>query len=76
MKLKRLIPIFALSTLSLSTMISMPEAEAIAKHTHSPEIRNVIFLIGDGMGVSYTAAHRYLRNDPSTTTAEKTAFDP
>lgn len=76
MKLKRLIPIFALSTLSLSTMISMPEAEAKAKHTHSPEIRNVIFLIGDGMGVSYTSAHRYLKNDPSTTTAEKTAFDP
>ncbi len=76
MKLKRLVPIFALSTLSLSTMISMPEAEAKAKHTHSPEIRNVIFLIGDGMGVSYTSAHRYLKNDPSTTTAEKTAFDP
>ncbi|MFB3226278.1 alkaline phosphatase [Exiguobacterium sp. PHA03] len=76
MKLKRLIPIFALSTLSLSTMISMPEAEAKAKHTHSPEIRNVIFLIGDGMGLSYTSAHRYLKNDPSTTTAEKTAFDP
>ncbi|MGI1806182.1 alkaline phosphatase [Exiguobacterium sp. TDN 0502] len=75
MKLKRLIPIFALSTLSLSTMISMPEAEAKAKHTHSPEIRNVIFLIGDGMGVSYTSAYRYLKNDPSTTVAERTAFD-
>ena len=76
MKLKRLIPIFALSTLSLSTMLSMPEAEAKTKHTKSPEIRNVIFLIGDGMGVSYTSAYRYLKNDPSTTIAERTAFDP
>lgn len=71
MKLKRIIPIFALSTLSLSTMFSMPEAEAKTKPVKSPEIRNVIFLIGDGMGVSYTSAHRYLKNDPSTPVAEK-----
>lgn len=36
MKLKRIIPIFALSTLSLSTMFSMPEAEAKTKPVKSP----------------------------------------
>ncbi|WP_214769343.1 MULTISPECIES: alkaline phosphatase [unclassified Exiguobacterium] len=75
MKLKRLIPILALSTLSLSTMVSTPDADAKSKYKKTPEIRNVIFLIGDGMGVSYTSAHRYLKNDPTTTVAEKTAFD-
>lgn len=39
------------------------------------EIKNVIVLIGDGMGVSYTSAHRYLKNDPSTKLAEQTEFD-
>ncbi|WP_214894217.1 alkaline phosphatase [Exiguobacterium sp. H66] len=75
MKLKRLIPILALSTLSLGTMVSTPDADAKSKYKKTPEIRNVIFLIGDGMGVSYTSAHRYLKNDPTTTVAEKTAFD-
>lgn len=75
MKLKRLIPILALSTLSLSTMVSTPDADAKSKYKKTLEIRNVIFLIGDGMGVSYTSAHRYLKNDPTTTVAEKTAFD-
>ncbi|WP_215193009.1 alkaline phosphatase [Exiguobacterium sp. s95] len=75
MKLKRLIPILALSTLSLSTMVSTPDVDAKSKYKKTPEIRNVIFLIGDGMGVSYTSAHRYLKNDPTTTVAEKTAFD-
>lgn len=75
MKLKRLIPILALSTLSLSTMVSTPDADAKSKYKKTSEIRNVIFLIGDGMGVSYTSAHRYLKNDPTTTVAEKTAFD-
>ncbi|WP_214851318.1 alkaline phosphatase [Exiguobacterium sp. s193] len=75
MKLKRLVPILALSTLSLGTMVSTPDADAKSKYKKTPEIRNVIFLIGDGMGVSYTSAHRYLNNDPTTTVAEKTAFD-
>ncbi|WP_371819796.1 alkaline phosphatase [Exiguobacterium sp. S90] len=56
-------------------MVSTPDVDAKSKYKKTPEIRNVIFLIGDGMGVSYTSAHRYLKNDPTTTVAEKTAFD-
>ncbi|WP_397315665.1 alkaline phosphatase [Peribacillus frigoritolerans] len=40
-----------------------------------PEIKNVIFLIGDGMGVSYTSAYRYLKDNPGTKAAERTEFD-
>ncbi|WP_445670173.1 alkaline phosphatase [Peribacillus sp. FSL M8-0224] len=40
-----------------------------------PEIKNVIFLIGDGMGVSYTSAYRYLKDNPGTKVAERTEFD-
>ena len=42
---------------------------------NNAEIKNVIFLIGDGMGVSYTSAYRYLKDDPTTPFVEKTEFD-
>ncbi|WP_172194313.1 alkaline phosphatase [Saccharibacillus qingshengii] len=37
--------------------------------------KNVIFLIGDGMGPSYTTAYRYMKDKKSTPLMEKTAFD-
>ncbi|QHE54090.1 alkaline phosphatase [Pontibacillus sp. HMF3514] len=43
---------------------------------NNSEIKNVIFLIGDGMGPSYTTAYRYLKDDPSTPKMEATGFDP
>nr|WP_240636709.1 alkaline phosphatase [Paenibacillus silvae] len=39
-------------------------------------IKNIIFLIGDGMGTSYTSAYRYMKDNPSTKVMEKTIFDP
>lgn len=46
-----------------------------AKSHGSGKVKNIIFLIGDGMGVSYTSAYRYLKDDPSTKFVEETAFD-
>ncbi|WP_152983677.1 alkaline phosphatase [Peribacillus muralis] len=55
---------------------SAPEpASARDRSNKDPEIRNVIFMIGDGMGVSYTSAYRYLKNNPNTMVAERTEFD-
>ncbi|WP_139822717.1 alkaline phosphatase [Tuberibacillus sp. Marseille-P3662] len=39
------------------------------------KIKNVIFLIGDGMGPSYTTAYRMYKDDPKTKQMETTAFD-
>ena len=36
---------------------------------------NVIFLIGDGMGVAYTSAYRYYQDNPVTKDVELTIFD-
>ncbi len=36
---------------------------------------NIIFLIGDGMGVAYTAAYRLYQDDPATTVVDSTVFD-
>ncbi|MGH2316189.1 alkaline phosphatase [Planococcus sp. SE5232] len=39
------------------------------------EVKNVIFLIGDGVGTSYTSAYRYLQDDASTKLVEDMSFD-
>lgn len=38
-------------------------------------VKNVIVLIGDGMGPSFTTAYRYMNDDPSTPKMERTVFD-
>ncbi|WP_115717683.1 alkaline phosphatase [Gallaecimonas mangrovi] len=39
------------------------------------EPRNIIIMIGDGMGPAYTSAYRYFADDPTTPAIEKTVFD-
>ncbi|KAA0955998.1 alkaline phosphatase [Sporosarcina sp. ANT_H38] len=76
---KKVIPIAVLSTVlvaSLFDTITNPSVQANeAELNNNAEIKNVIFLIGDGMGVSYTSAYRYLKDDPTTSFVEKTEFD-
>ena len=37
--------------------------------------KNIIMLVGDGMGPAYTTAYRYFTDDPETTEVEQTVFD-
>lgn len=37
--------------------------------------KNIIYLIGDGMGPAYTTAYRYYSDDPNTKRVDKTIFD-
>ncbi|MBB1378921.1 alkaline phosphatase [Pseudoalteromonas sp. SR43-2] len=37
--------------------------------------KNVIYMIGDGMGPAYTTAYRYFKDDPATKEVEGTVFD-
>ncbi|WP_416305914.1 alkaline phosphatase [Neptunicella sp. SCSIO 80796] len=37
--------------------------------------KNIIFLIGDGMGLEHTTAYRYYSDDPATKAMETTIFD-
>lgn len=50
----------------------MPLITIEAKPT-SP--KNIIFLIGDGMGPAYTTAYRYYADNPDTAAVETTIFD-
>ena len=37
--------------------------------------KNVIFMVGDGMGPSYNSAYRYYADNPNTKELDQTAFD-
>lgn len=77
---KKWIPICAVSVMAITgaaSGFSYTDAEAAgSKKQDNAKIKNVIFMIGDGMGTSYTSAYRYLKDDPSTPVVEQTAFDP
>lgn len=75
---KRVLPAVALTlAVSASTLLSAGQASAVqAVSVEKKQIKNIIFLIGDGMGSSYTSAYRYMKDDPSTKGMDKTVFDP
>lgn len=74
---KKVLPITLVSALAFGSL-SWSAADHVSAKGNAkkePEIKNVIFLIGDGMGVSYTSAYRYLKDNPDTKVAERTEFD-
>lgn len=75
---KKVIPAAALSlAFAASTVFSAGQAHAVqAVSVEKKQIKNIIFLIGDGMGTAYTSAYRYIKDDLSTKVMERTAFDP
>lgn len=73
---KKILPTAVLSSVAFGGLIgTLPNAQAEEQKNNHAEIKNVIFLIGDGMGVSYTSAHRYLKDNPNTKMMEQTEFD-
>ena len=88
---KKILPLAAASTIALAGCSGAAESSDVPEETDeqrnvteqtaekdatkTDEVKNIIFLIGDGMGVSYTSAYRYLKDDPTTQFVEKTAFD-
>ncbi|WP_458354026.1 alkaline phosphatase [Peribacillus frigoritolerans] len=74
---KKVLPITLASALAFGSLSwsGADRVSAKGNPNKEPEIKNVIFLIGDGMGVSYTSAYRYLKDNPGTKVAERTEFD-
>lgn len=54
-------------TLSAQANPALPKAPAKPK--------NIIIMIGDGMGPAYTSAYRYYKDNPDTEEIEQTVFD-
>jgi alkaline phosphatase len=76
--MKKILPLAVVSSLALGSVIGLNQdnTEAKAKESKNGKAKNVIFMIGDGMGVPYTTALRYMNDNPDTMEMEKTAFDP
>ncbi|MCM3443445.1 alkaline phosphatase [Metabacillus halosaccharovorans] len=73
---KKLFPLAVMSTVVLGSLGgSFSSAEAKTVKTNNAEIKNVIFLIGDGMGVSYTSAYRYLKDSSDSKFVDRTELD-
>ncbi|NWQ42392.1 alkaline phosphatase [Bacillus sp. EB106-08-02-XG196] len=66
--------IFTLA-ISLSIMLTSTRGNCEATvNDGNGNIKNIIFLIGDGMGVSFTSGYRYLKDNPATIELESTEF--
>ena len=73
---KNLIPFAVMTSVAFASLGgAIPSVEAKERMNNDAEIKNVIFLIGDGMGVSYTTAFRYLQDSPKTKFADRTELD-
>lgn len=73
---KKLLPLAVLSTVAIGSLGgTFTTAEAKAVKENNAEIKNVILLIGDGMGVSYTSAYRYLKDSPDSKFVDRTILD-
>jgi alkaline phosphatase len=73
---KKLLPLAVMTSVAFGSLAgSFSTAEAKEVETNNAEIKNVIFLIGDGMGVSYTSAYRYLKDSEDSKFADRTELD-
>lgn len=72
---KRTLPILAASAVAFGGLMGPVQQTEAKGKSEDRKIKNVIFLIGDGMGVSYTSAYRYLQDDPGTKFVERTELD-
>lgn len=75
-KMLALVVVLTVAFGSLISSLSGSDAKAEPQGTGLKGIKNIIVLIGDGMGPSYMTAYRYFKDDPSTQVMENTAFDP
>jgi len=72
--MKHLLPLLLLSFSTVSCVNTLaPKQEMVSQQDTEP--KNIIMIIGDGMGPAYTTAYRYFSDNPNTTTIEKTVFD-
>jgi alkaline phosphatase len=59
----------------VKTEVSVAQAVAKPVNFTTSLPKNVIMVVGDGMGPAYTSAYRYYRDDPKTVEIEETVFD-
>lgn len=72
--MKKLIPVLMLSTVAACTTNDAPQA-TVKEQVIPASPKNIIMVVGDGMGPAYTSAYRYFKDNPQTPDIETTVFD-
>ena len=64
-------------TWAISALVLLPPFASANIDIHEAPSRpkNMIIMVGDGMGPAYTSAYRYYQNNPDTEEIEQTVFD-
>ncbi|WP_025821769.1 alkaline phosphatase [Shewanella marina] len=58
------------------SLLLVAQAQAATGLIPAPTVpKNIIIMVGDGMGPSFTSAYRYYKDDPATEEVEQTVFD-
>ncbi|PGA91580.1 alkaline phosphatase [Bacillus pseudomycoides] len=77
--MKKAWPFAVVTSLALTSVVTwgVTRSDVIKADgkANDPKIKNVIVLIGDGMGPSYMTAHRYMKDNPKTFEMESTELD-
>ncbi|MFS0783210.1 alkaline phosphatase [Bacillus sp. 1P06AnD] len=71
---KTIIPFAVVASLLVGGFAGVKQ-HADAKMDKHPRAKNIIFMIGDGMGEANIAAHRYMKDNPNTKGLDRTTFD-
>ncbi len=74
-QLNKLLTISALCSCFASQPLLAQDAPSLHVTDAKQLPKNIIYLIGDGMGPAYTTAYRYYADNPTTRVVEKTIFD-
>lgn len=71
--MKKLVPSILTSIMVMSC--SQIQANNITSINTGNAPKNIIMIVGDGMGPAYTSAYRYFHDNPDTEAVEQTVFD-
>jgi len=63
----------ALSACTTTDNTEVKSSDTATNSLHSP--KNIIMIVGDGMGPAFTTAYRYFNDNPATEIIEETVFD-
>lgn len=84
--MNKLVTTLALSVLAVACSDNTTPSAQTQQETNTAKVnlvtdikqqrpKNIIMVVGDGMGPAYTSAYRYYSDDPTTEVVEETVFD-
>ncbi|MGB1261332.1 MAG: alkaline phosphatase [Cognaticolwellia sp.] len=73
--MKKFVPTALASLMLISCTQLQSNNQTSVKPIEDSAPKNIIMIVGDGMGPAYTSAYRYYHDDPTTPAIEQTVFD-